>query len=170
MPFIVSWPGTIEPGRSDAIISQVDLLASFAALTGAKIPEGCAADSLNLLDLLTGKSDQGREQVVIQGMTIKSIRKGNWKYVPPGEMADRGGVGEWIRTPIGSDGALFYLPEDPAEQTDVAAQYPAVAKELHALLEAELEGAPMGNVKNDAGGAIQHGGGGLDEMERNRCF
>ncbi len=89
-------------------------------------------------------------------MTIKSIRKGDWKYVPPGEVADRSGVGEWIRTPIGSEGALFYLPEDPAEQDSLVAHYPAKAKELHDLLESELRGVAMGDVKNNAGGAIEH--------------
>jgi len=156
MPFIVSWPGTIEPGCSDAIISQVDLLASFAKLTGAQIPEGRASDSRNLIDLLTGTSEHGRDHVVIQGMTIKSIRKGDWKYVPPGEMADRGGVDEWIRTPIGPAGALFYLPEDPAEQNNLVAHYPAKAKELHALLQTELKGSTMTDSNNNAGGAIKH--------------
>jgi arylsulfatase A-like enzyme len=156
MPFIVSWPGSIEPGRSDAIVSQVDLLASFAALTGAGIPDGSAKDSLNLIDLLTGKSDKGRDHVVVQGMTIKAIRKGDWKYLPPGEVADRGGFGEWIRTKISDEGALFYLPEDPQELNNLATQYPVKAKELHALFEAQLEGAAAGDAKNSAGGAIKH--------------
>ena len=156
MPFIISWPGTIEPGLSDAIISQVDLLASFSALTGVSVPEGFAADSENLINLLTGVSDQGREHVVIQGMTIKSIRKGDWKYIPKGEVADRGGVDEWIRTPTGPQGALFYLPEDPEERNNLARKYPAKARELRELLQAELEGSAMTDAHNTAGGAIKH--------------
>jgi arylsulfatase A-like enzyme len=156
MPFIVSWPGTVQPGLSDAVVSQVDLLASFAALTGAQIPEGRAADSLNLIDPLLGKSATGREHVVIQGMTIKAIRKGDWKYVPPGEVADRGGFGKWIRTPVGPEGALYYLPEDPEERNNLAGIYPAKAKELHGQLMAELEGTPMTDTANSAGGAISH--------------
>src|SRR5690606_18892982 len=29
MPFIIKWPGVIQPGVSDALVSQVDLVASF---------------------------------------------------------------------------------------------------------------------------------------------
>ena len=34
VPFVVRWPARVKPGVSDALISQVDLLASFAALVG----------------------------------------------------------------------------------------------------------------------------------------
>ena len=32
--FIVRWNGKIKPGTTDALFSQIDLLASFASLTG----------------------------------------------------------------------------------------------------------------------------------------
>ena len=34
MPFVVRWPGRVKPGVSDALVSQVDFCASFAALAG----------------------------------------------------------------------------------------------------------------------------------------
>ncbi len=34
VPFIVRWPGQVKAGRSDALVSQVDFPASFAAFTG----------------------------------------------------------------------------------------------------------------------------------------
>jgi arylsulfatase A-like enzyme len=37
VPFIVCWPGRIKPGTSDAIVSQVDFCASFAALPDPRI-------------------------------------------------------------------------------------------------------------------------------------
>jgi arylsulfatase A-like enzyme len=36
IPFIVRWPGHVQPGVSDALVDQVDLAASLAALTGQK--------------------------------------------------------------------------------------------------------------------------------------
>ena len=36
VPFMVSWKGHIKPGISDALVSQMDLLASFAEFTGQK--------------------------------------------------------------------------------------------------------------------------------------
>ena len=43
VPFVVRWPGTVKPGVSAAPLSQVDLLASFAALAGRKLPGRCRA-------------------------------------------------------------------------------------------------------------------------------
>lgn len=138
MPFIVSWPTTIEPGLCDALISQVDLLASFAALTGAAVPEGCARDSRNLIDTLTGKSTSGRDQLVQQGVGIEALRRGDWKYLPPGQVTYRAKTGTFSRETIAEPGALYYLPEDPSEQNDLASSYPAKAREMRALLEKEI--------------------------------
>jgi arylsulfatase A len=156
MPFIVSWPGTIQPGLSDAIVSQVDLLASIAALTGAVIPEGRAEDSQNRIELLTGKSNVGREHVILQGVSIKSIRKGDWKYFPAGQVRDRGGVGEWISESTGPKGALYALSKDPRERNNLVEQYPVVAKELHEILKDELKGSEMTDANNKVGGAVLH--------------
>ena len=43
VPFIVSWPGAVDPGESDALVSQVDFLASFAATCGCVA--GCRCGS-----------------------------------------------------------------------------------------------------------------------------
>jgi arylsulfatase A-like enzyme len=156
MPFIVSWPGTINPGLSDALISQVDLLASLAALAGADVPEGRAQDSLNLVDALTGKTGTGRAHLVQQGVKMEAIRQGPWKYVPEGNIRNRGKVGLWIDDVIEKPGALFYLPEDPAEENNVAHLYPAKVKELRELLDAELAGKSSRQAEGDhLGGAVQ---------------
>ncbi len=49
VPFVVRWPARVRPGVSDALVSQVDLLASLAALVGQAVPAGEAPDSLNQL-------------------------------------------------------------------------------------------------------------------------
>src|SRR3546814_11255652 len=38
VPFIVYWKGIIEPKVSDALVCQIDLLASLANLTGSPAP------------------------------------------------------------------------------------------------------------------------------------
>ena len=46
MPFIVRWPRVVKPGVvSEALVSQIDLMATFAAVTGAELPEAAAVDS-----------------------------------------------------------------------------------------------------------------------------
>ena len=66
------------------------------------------------------------------------------------------GVDAWKRVQVAAGGALFYLPEDPAEQTNLANRYPEKAKELHRLLKVELNGVAMSDAANSAGGAIKH--------------
>jgi len=157
VPFIVSWPGAVRPGLSSALIGQVDLLASFAALTGALVPEGAARDSRNLIDTLTGRSPLGRDRLVEQGVGLPALRLGDWKYLPPGEVSNRGGIGAFVRDVIAEPGALYYLPEDPSEQKDLASLYPARVEEMRALLEAELgHGIPAPGTRSGLGGADEH--------------
>ena len=46
VPFVVRWPGAVKAGVSAAPFSQVDLLASFAALADRKLPRRCRARQL----------------------------------------------------------------------------------------------------------------------------
>jgi len=119
VPFIVSWPGTVAPGTSSALISQVDLLASFAALTGQTLPAGAAIDSQNRLDTLLGKNPRGDDVIIEQANgNILSVRQGDWKYI------------------AGKKGPELYdLKTDIGEQHNVAAQQPETVKQMAALLE-----------------------------------
>ena len=139
MPTIISWPGTVEPGLSDAIVSQVDLIASLASLTGATLPSGRASDSQNQIHAFLGHTDVGRDHVVQQGVASKSIRVGDWKYQPPGQVRDRRRIGTNHYEPIPETGGLYFLPEDPAERNNLAARYPKKAAQLAALLAQELQ-------------------------------
>jgi arylsulfatase A-like enzyme len=64
--FISSWKGKIKKGVSDALFSQIDLMASLAGIAGASMPEGGARDSRTNMDVLTGKHRFGRVWVVEQ--------------------------------------------------------------------------------------------------------
>lgn len=138
VPFIVSWPAEVNPGLSDSMVSQVDLLASLASLTGGSLPEGAAEDSQDLIKVFLGKDHNGRQHVVQQGATLLSLRSGDWKYLPPGQVRDRSTVGLHRDETVREPGALYFLPEDPEERNNLASRYPAKARELRQILEAEL--------------------------------
>lgn len=154
MPFIISWPGTIEPGLSDALISQVDLVASFAALTGAEIPEGRAGDSENLMSVLLGNSDEGRKHLVQQGASIRALRYGDWKYFPEGTIAERNVIDRFDRVRVNKPGALYFLPEDPMELHNLAYRYPAMVEKLRTILQEELREVPVVQNRDALGGAV----------------
>ena len=58
LPFIARWPGRIRPGVSGELICQVDMLASFAALTGQPLGHDDGPDSFNVLPAILGEKPQ----------------------------------------------------------------------------------------------------------------
>ncbi|HYW96103.1 MAG TPA: arylsulfatase, partial [Bacteroidales bacterium] len=86
MPTIVYWPGVVKPGTSNALLSQVDLYASLAELTGQKLGPDDAPDSHALLDAWLGRSEKGRQVMLEEAFTL-SLRDGNWKYIEPVKQA-----------------------------------------------------------------------------------
>ncbi|MBA3439501.1 MAG: arylsulfatase, partial [Pyrinomonadaceae bacterium] len=133
VPFIVRWPGRVMRGVSDALVSQVDLLASFAALTGQRMTAADAPDSQNVLAALLGKSPIGREHLVEQADAL-SLRQGQWKYIEPSRGPK---VNIATNTELGNDPAdqLYGLGADLGETQNVAAKHPEKVKEMKALLQ-----------------------------------
>jgi arylsulfatase A-like enzyme len=84
VPFLLSWPGTVTPGESDALVCHMDFLASFAALVGQDLPVDGGLDSLNLLSALLGQNRAGRDELVTEGTQKRlAIRQNEWVCIPP---------------------------------------------------------------------------------------
>ena len=85
VPFIARWPGKIEADSvSDELISNIDMIATFAALTGRKLKAGQGRDSINVLPALTGAPTQPlRDHMVLAPSkpTHLAVRKGRWMYI-----------------------------------------------------------------------------------------
>jgi len=132
VPFIVRWPKRVRPGVSDALISQVDFLATFAALTDQSLKTGDAPDSFNVLPALLGESKIGRDHL-IEHAGVLSLRQGSWKYIEPGK-----GPRRFAQTNTESgqapDGQLFNLDDDLGETKDLAAEHPEKLKEFAELV------------------------------------
>jgi len=133
VPLIVSWPARVKSGLSDAQISQVDFLASLAALTGQALAATEGPDSLDNLAALLGESRVGREHILEHSGNV-AIRVGDWKYIPPAQT--REGLGPWRNAKIDAPGALYNLADDPGEARDLAAQQPERVKQMQAKLQA----------------------------------
>jgi arylsulfatase A-like enzyme len=84
VPTFALWPGKIKPGVSDELIVNQDMVATFAALVGTKIPQGQAQDSNNLLPLLTGEGDFKPRETWLNQAGSKAevmIRNMPWKLI-----------------------------------------------------------------------------------------
>jgi arylsulfatase A-like enzyme len=135
VPFLVSWPALIKPGISDAMISQVDFLASFATMLKTKVPAGHAPDSENMLDALLGKSPNGRKTMVKEGLKTLSITNGDWKYIEPSNARP---VNTLVNIELGNstNAQLFNLKNDIGEKKNLAAEKPEKVRELAEQLKA----------------------------------
>ncbi|NOY95288.1 MAG: arylsulfatase [Chlorobi bacterium] len=133
VPFIVWWPGQVKPGTSDALVGQVDFLASFAAFTKQDIAEDVGPDSFNSLKTLLGESKEGRPYLIEHADAL-SIIKDNWKYIEPN---NKPRFNKWVNIELGNDTVpqLYNLALDIGEKNNVALEYPELVKELSGLLQ-----------------------------------
>ncbi len=121
IPLIVRWPGQVQPGTSEAMVSQVDLLASFAALTGQTFDAKSSPDTQNQLAAFLGQTQTGRTDIVEQGSGNNdlALRSGVWK----------------LRVSPKHKPQLFDLRTDEGEKTDVADANPTTVAQLRARLQ-----------------------------------
>ncbi len=126
VPFITYWKGKIQPAVSDALVCQVDLLASLAALIGS---DAQTQDSQNLLDVFMGNSKNGRKELVLEATSRTAFRKGNWALIPPYKGP---AVNTSVNIELGNDThwQLYDLTDDISQQKNVAADNPEKLKEL----------------------------------------
>ena len=162
VPLLARWPAKIPAGKeSDALISQIDLLPTFAAVAGSKLPEGAMIDGVNQLPVFTNKEKQSqRELLVISPNSPKhlTIRKGEWVYIP--EQDEGGFQGKEIGNHLLAGAAaqkltklvnrdvsagkirkdappaqLYNLKTDPYQATNLHNERPEVVAQLSSLLE-----------------------------------
>ena len=145
VPFIVRWPSRVKPGVSAAMVSQVDLLASFAALLGAPsaFARGATADKETRATARTCcRRCWARRRPRVpcwwsRGRAVAlALRQGDWKYIAPGQ-GPRVQVNTNTETGNGKAGPQpTTWPGDSGERTNLAAIHPDKVRELADLLEA----------------------------------
>lgn len=135
MPFIVRWPGKVKQGSvSDQTICFTDILATFAAVTAADLPENAGPDSYSFLSVLKGEQpdDQAiRPPIVMQsGNGSMLIRSGDWKLI---NQLGSGGFSKPNRIEPGQDdpaGQLYNMADDPGETNNVYLDNPEIVARL----------------------------------------
>ncbi len=162
VPFIARWPGRIPADTvSDQLISNVDLLATMAALTEQSLAEDEGPDSFNVLPTLTGSPrKQIRDHLVLSASkkTHLSLRKGKWMYISAqgsggfrGKLEtdyERGGPGAHLLTKhVNSDiengryktdappAQLYDLDADLSQTTNLYNTHPDIVQEMKTLLD-----------------------------------
>ena len=106
VPFVISYPKKLKAGSEyHSPVSSLDLVPTFVALAGGKIPAKAKLDGVNIFPFLKGEDTERPHDEMMWRFTISaSIRQGDWKLV---RLPDR--------LPM-----LYNLSNDIAEQNDLA--------------------------------------------------
>ncbi len=126
VPLMAYWKGKIEPTVSEAMVSHLDLLSSLAKLAGS---ETRTADSQELLEALMGKSQQGREELMLEASSRTALRKGDWVMIPPYKGP---AVQTQVNIELGNSAEfqLYNLKEDIGQQHNLAKSEPEKLQEM----------------------------------------
>ena len=162
MAFIARWPGKTEAGSvSDSLISNVDLFATVAAITGRKLGLSEGEDSFNILPALTGEPGaKVRDHLLIAPLrrTHLSMRKGDWIYIGArghggfgakkvGEHGLGGPAAQLFTGHVNCDiedgkikpdapnAQLYNLAKDPYQKQNVIRSHPEIAEQMKAEME-----------------------------------
>ncbi len=132
IPFLLRWPDMVQPGVQETLVCQLDLLASFAALTNQSYPD--RTDSRNTLAVFLGQQGKGRHELVIEGMNNYAFIQGDWVMIPPypsrgrlTESEDFAGLGLCYR--------LYNFREDIGQRNNLAEKDPQRLRQMMAAFE-----------------------------------
>ena len=143
-PIMLSWPGRIEPGRSQDLAHAIDLFPTIAAATGIAAPP-----DLPGIDLLDAKARQERDTVFGVCHSVHNMTPGNpdgtlqylwcisgdWKLLlrHDGEdTTDYRNIHLWDKQPV----RLYHLKDDPHEKNELSSAHPEIVEKLGKKIEA----------------------------------
>ncbi|MDO7172355.1 arylsulfatase [Mariniflexile sp. AS56] len=131
VPFITYWKNHIKPNVSDALVCQIDLLASLGSLVGV---EDKTTDSENILNALLGEAEKGRGHLIIEANSNTALRSGDWIMIPPykgSPMNKKVGT----ETGVSLQYQLFNLKEDLGQETNLAKSNPEKLEDMVQIFE-----------------------------------
>ena len=142
VPFLVRWPGVVAAGTvSEALVSQIDLMASFAAVVDYALPDDQAEDSHNLLPILDGTKQQVRSALVHSTWqrTGFGLRNNDWVLINKPTGYARPATEDWLARhdyPADDDSPveLYNLANDIGQRHNLASEHPERVGALKALL------------------------------------
>ena len=143
VPFIMKWPGKIRANSvSNEVISQVDIMATLASITGIELSGSTAPDSYNLTSVITGEDYDSPLREATVHNTYKDIwglRKGDWLYINnttgghrklPEAFKELTGYSDFD-----TEALLFNMSDDSEQRLNLFEKYPEKIEEMDALLE-----------------------------------
>ncbi|MEQ9441781.1 MAG: sulfatase-like hydrolase/transferase [Cyclobacteriaceae bacterium] len=136
VPCLVKWPDKIAAGTvNDDLLSSLEIFPTLLAAAGVPALDSITLDGFNMLPVLQGDSEQGREEMYWELRGDYAARIGKWK---------------WVDSKKGS--GLFDLEADISEKHDLSEEKPEILQMMQQKFAewqtAMEETAPRGPFKN----------------------
>jgi len=132
VPTIFWGPGHLPPGVVDSLGSTIDLLETFASLSGTSAPTDRKMDGHDLSPALLGQGKSSRDEFFYWTKgELHAVRSGPWKL----HVVQREPINYGKEAPMDHP-ELYHLEKDISEAYDVSATHPAIVAELARRLEA----------------------------------
>ncbi len=121
VPAIFNWPAKLQPRIVNEPLSMVDLAPTILALAGGVGRPDRPFDGKNIWPTVAaGHASPHKHLLINLERSRAALRKGTWKLI--------------TNTTGGTTTELYNLATDPAEQDNVARQFPGVVRNLEAQL------------------------------------
>ncbi|BDS05864.1 hypothetical protein NT6N_09040 [Oceaniferula spumae] len=120
VPGVIRAPGRIPAGQSiDELMTAMDLLPTFAKLSGGKVPTDRVIDGKDVWPVLTEQAKSPHQAYFYHTQNeLKAVRSGPWK----------------LHVKRGKPIALYNLDKDIGEKNNVLKHHPEVAEKLASLI------------------------------------
>jgi arylsulfatase A-like enzyme len=143
VPFIIRWPGHVEANViSHEFISQIDIMATLASISGVELPEDAAPDSYDFSAVIRGKKYESplREATIHNTYeSIWGIRQGDWLYInkPTGGHRNMPESFKALTgyTDFNTEGLLFNMIDDSEQRVNLYEDYPEKVLEMDKLMQ-----------------------------------
>lgn len=144
-PLIAVWPGKIQPGRTTAMTSWIDLLPTLVEAAGGEIPDGI--DGRSFLPVLRDPNHRHRDMIFASHVNdnrmnvypMRAVRTNRWKYIRnlrpdaaftthidlvAGKLGQRAFFAEWeaaaVQDPVAAGRLRRYHQRPPEELYDLS--------------------------------------------------
>jgi arylsulfatase A-like enzyme len=142
VPFIARWPGHVPAGKvCHEPLTQLDVLPTLVALTGAKMPQK-KIDGADISPILLDKPDAKNPHDALYYYgdgSLRAVRSGRWKFKVQSTLQEETEYGAYESPDAVIPPALYDLQLDPTEQKNIAAEHPDVVKRLEKLIQEKRE-------------------------------
>lgn len=132
VPTVFWAPGIVQPGVVNEMGSTLDIVNTFASMSGTKIPDDRKMDGYDLSPVLLGESAKGARDEFFYwtGAELYAARIGKWKL----HIRQTEPINYWNRVGLLGSPELYNLEADISEKYNLSATNPEIVQRLEERL------------------------------------